>query len=298
MIRGGGMHVNQTGNHSSLLVYVSYTTFHSNKAGKDGGGLWLTQGSSCLLCTCLLQLQNTIFRGNSGKWGGGMGVYSGNRNGSILVEAHDSKWMQNNAKNSGHAVGINYPMARIEFPGNGTIFPLRASFAGCHFLLNTDNYNISGAVGAVQLGGVRTEFVNCLFQLNEETALWVYEFAYIVLAGNTTFDHNRGLYGGAVYVDGKSAIALKEGAFLCFENNIAIIKGGAIYSTVMDQDLTSVALDNICVFDGLGAQLRSSDTIRVHFGHNKTTVDVRGELRGLCQPECHQLLSARPLPHL
>ena len=50
---------------------------------------------------------------------------------------------------------------------------------------------------------------------------------------------------------------------------IAIVEGGAIYLTVINQDLTSVALDNICVFDGLGAQLRSSDIIRIHFALNK-----------------------------
>ena len=116
-VQGGGMHDNQTGNHSSLSVHVSYTSFQSNQAGSEGGGLWLMQDSSCLFCTCQLQLQTTKFRGNSGKWGGGMGAYSGNRNGSILVEAHDSKWIRNNAKNSGHAVGINYPMAGMKFPG-------------------------------------------------------------------------------------------------------------------------------------------------------------------------------------
>ena len=267
---GGGVNVNQSGTNSSLVLDMSQSQFQSNYAKNAGGGISLTQNLHSTT-NCSLKITNCTFSGNSGSWGGGLAVYGASSGGQINAEIVQSQWSMNYARKAGFAVGFGGWANPNKLPNNKTDFRAIANFSGCSFISNSAavySKDKDDAIGAVQIRSCRSQFESCSFINNSRTALHVYNFAYAILLGNTTFIANNGVRGAAVYVKSRSLIALKEKVFLRFEDNYAVISAGAIYTETSDIALKSP--QDTCVFESLRELLSegSPDLYRLNFSNN------------------------------
>ena len=275
-VQGGGMHVYQSANKSSVYVSIRNSSFESNNVTREGGGLWLTQVKGCLNCVCKLEITESNFTNNSGNWGGGVAMFSGNLDGSVSMAANHSNWTCNSAQAGGYAIATYFEAIGDKVPSIDTTFHMFAQFEGCNFLDNVVNYT-DNSIGAVQMGGTNALFSNCAFMRNAETALFVNEFGYATFAGNTTFGGNHGIRGAAIYVGHQSAIGLsKDGASLKFVDNYAVIEGGAIFTEPTSSDLYKPPHNDICVFESLRACLNQSlVNYTVYFKNNTANGEDR-----------------------
>ena len=70
--------------------------------------------------------------------------------------------------------------------------------------------------------------VNCAFSRSNFPPLFVFR-SRLFFEGTITFDSNRAIFGGAIFITGNSFIFLKPNTRILFHNNTATQKGGAIY---------------------------------------------------------------------
>ena len=264
---GGGVQLNQVGGNSSLAVNVTCSHFTQNHVRDEGGGIYLQQDKA-LACSCNLSLIGSYFANNTARWGGGLAVYTGSSNGNINVEARNSTWSKNSAELGGFAVGFSVKHSKTQRPNNQTSFLLYGHFNLCTFLSN--RYNIEGSayslvsVGAFHIGGSKAEFRSSKFLYTLGTALYLLGSSYVVFSGNASFFWNtNAVRGGAIYLDKSSLIALKSPAALQFENNSAIMEGGAIYSEEVGS--SDIYENNVCIFEYLDSL---SGKVMVNFSFN------------------------------
>jgi len=75
---------------------VSSTTFSSNTADEEGGGLYYL--SKCASVSLLLYFYNCAFDSNLAEWGGGIASYVAQRGKLNYMTAHGTNWTRNGAK--------------------------------------------------------------------------------------------------------------------------------------------------------------------------------------------------------
>ena len=266
--QGGGLYINQKTIRSDVVVDIVLSTFEHNHALHDGGGVYVQQNkaklsSTLYLSTMYLRLHSSNFTKNSGKSGGGLGVYNGNADGDIIINAVNSVWSRNKAPSGGFGIGLTGLPIGTERPSKNSTFHVMASFQGCEFSSNTNNGHLNSlsAVGAINLWGSQAEFIDTQFWNNMGTALYIHYFSYLSFLGNTLFDGNIGNKGGALYVDYSSMVGLIEGA-TSFHSNHATINGGAIYVEYTEENSVE------CVFESLRDLVNSSKRISVSFTNN------------------------------
>ena len=71
-------------------------------------------------------------------------------------------------------------------------------------------------------------FINCSFLENQTPSLLAYE-SQVYFEGTNIFDSNTAVFGGAIYLERNSFILLRPNTTMLFRNNVATLKGGAIY---------------------------------------------------------------------
>ena len=71
-------------------------------------------------------------------------------------------------------------------------------------------------------------FINCSFLDNQTPSLLAYE-SRMYFKGTNIFDSNTAVLGGAIYLERNSFIFLRPNTTMLFRNNVATLKGGAIY---------------------------------------------------------------------
>ena len=250
-VEGGGLYINQSGYHSSITVTVSHTFFRNNLAYGEGGGISVNVGLGPCQFTLSL-IRNCTFSNNTADWGGGLAVFTASHLAQINIVANYSYWSTNNANTSGMGIGLYSETSLI------------ATFYNCWFVRNSNKglYENLNAVGAIYNSGSKTQFIQTFFTNNLGTALYLRNQAYATFAGSISFSHNHGIDGAAIYVDESSVITLSEGVTLNFQQNYALIRGGAIYAK------TSEKLNDTCVFMSLNKLLQSSKTFKVIFFQN------------------------------
>jgi predicted outer membrane repeat protein len=268
---GGGVRINQDGGFS--FVNVTDSRFFSNQLMEiAGGGIYLEQNRG----SCSLNITHSFFYNNTGAWGGGLAVYNAYSNGSVDVYAYNSYWTANSANSGGFAVGFSVRDENKAQPTNRTVFQLSGYFDSCVFWYH--NFNGSTpislvSVGAVSLQGSKAEFYNSSFFRTFGTGLHLIDFSYAILSGNSSFRHNtNAVKGGAIFMDRSSVIALKSHgtpSVVQFENNSAVMEGGAIYS----EEVGGLDMENHnCVFESLGSL---SSTLKVNFSYNLANSEDR-----------------------
>ena len=263
-VQGGAVRVFQGPENSTIVVNVLHTMFKFNNASDKGGGVVVEQNKTSP-GVCQFSVVSSNFSNNTGSWGGAI-TLNGDR---ITMEANQSYWYGNSAFTAGYAIAMNgTKVITAAIPDQHSEFDLEATFNDCYFLYNKGTYNaLLKSIGAVQVKHCKAHFNNCQFLYNADTALHVRKNSYATFAGNTTFEHNGGISGAAIYVDSVSTISLREGVSLRFENNHAIVDGGAIFTEVVNADI--FLPKDICVFESISAQLQSQDeSYKVVFTNN------------------------------
>ena len=263
-VQGGAVRVFQGPENSTIVVNVLHTMFELNNASDKGGGMIVEQNKTSP-GVCQFSVVSSNFNNNTGSWGGAI-TLNGNR---ITMEANQSYWYGNSANKAGYAIVMNgTKVITAAIPDQHSEFDLEATFNDCYFLYNKGTYNaLLRSIGAVQVKHCKAHFNSCHFLYNADTALHVRKNSYATFAGNTTFEHNGGITGAAIYVDSLSTISLREGVSLRFENNHAIVDGGAIYTEVVNADI--FLPKDICVFESISAQLQSqNESYKVFFTNN------------------------------
>ena len=284
---GGGVSVNHSGSHSQLVVSVIASHFLENKAIGAGGGMYIQLNEPM---SANLLLTDSSFVNNSAEWGGGLAVYNGNSFSSVTVNASASNWIANTATVAGFAVGLSssYPN-NYGRPSSTSDFLLNALFHFCIFHSNRyyNNSYLVSVVGAVHVSGSKSEFFDSNFLHTFGTALYLHNSSYAVLSGNTSFSFNtNALYGGAIYLDMSSLIALKPPAAILFQNNSAIMAGGAIYSEAVNSDLYR---NDVCIFESLDSL---SEKLKFNFSYNMVNNEDRAIFVG--SPEsCQKKISGK-----
>ena len=273
---GGGVSVNHSGSFSSVVVNVTSSHFIRNSAFGAGGGMYL-QLSESISMSLNLSLTDCYFVNNSAEWGGGLAVFNGNSVSNVMVKASESYWTANTATTAGFAVGLSIQAYDSGRPSSESDFLLNALFISCTFHSNRYPDSALASVGAVHVGGCRSEFHDSKFLQTFGTALYLRGFSYAVFSGNTSFCHNtRAIQGGAIYINKRSLLALKYDSvpvFLQFQNNAAIVEGGAIYSEAIGGSDT--VDNNECVFESLSSLVNSPGKVMVNFSHNTANGEDR-----------------------
>ena len=169
----------------------------------------------------------------------------------MTVKAFRSNWTANTAITAGFAVGLSsqdYDKERLSYKSD---FLLNVLFVFCTFRSNRYPDAALASVGAVHVGGCKSEFRDSKFLHTYGTALYLRGSSYAVFSGNTSFRHNtKAIQGGAIYINKHSLLALKYDSvpvFLQFQNNAAIVEGGAIYSEAIGG--SDSVENNECVFE-------------------------------------------------
>ena len=266
---GGGVSVNHSGSHSQLTVNVINSHFLENTAIGAGGGMYIQLSEPM---SANLLLTDSSFVNNSAEWGGGLAVYNGNEFSNVTVDASGSYWTANTATIAGFAVGLSSSYPNNGRPSSTSDFLLNALFHSCIFHSNrySDNSHLASVVGAVHVDRSRSEFSDSNFLHTFGTALYLRDSSYAVLSGSTSFSFNtNALHGGAIYLDMSSLIALKPPAAILFQNNSAIMAGGAIFSEAVNSDLYR---NDVCIFESLDSL---SEKLTFNFSHNTVSNEDR-----------------------
>ena len=88
----------------------------------------------------------------------------------------------------------------------------------------------------------KVSLVNSTFTGNNSTAISL-SSAYLNLRGNISFENNSARLGGAMKINEASLVFVYKGTHVCFINNRAEEKGGAIYVKIscMDSSVSTLA---------------------------------------------------------
>lgn len=238
---GAGLYLNQA-SASTNAIGISNTSFISNTADEQGGGIFITALSEVQPSPLVLDLYACIFTLNFAMWGGGLSSYVASNKTHIEITAIGSNWTRNGANTSGFAVGLK------EHSISGT-FSIEATLVDCWIYNNTlrDFENVSGsASGALFASGSKVILRgNMEITNNYRSAVYLLESANVTLdEGYLVFSGNKAARGAAISLKSGSLLHLASSeATIFFSYNSAIIEGGAIYAELTETDP--------CVFDYL-----------------------------------------------
>ena len=87
---------------------------------------------------------------------------------------------------------------------------------------------LNGLGNIVIIAFENSTFINCSFLDNQTPSLLAYE-SRLYFEGTNIFESNTAVLGGAIYLERNSFILLRPNTMMLFRNNVASLKGGAIY---------------------------------------------------------------------
>ena len=233
---GGAISFTFGGQDSTYPIRIASSIFVFNSACHEGGAiLFISSDQENTVhqvdnVTIEVLMNNCSFVGNRAYWAGGISIYVCTRCGStVTFSAIASMWIRNNAWTSGFAIGIESQSA------------IKANFYECNFSMNTnrDYYDNINGIGALSVSNGNITLNNTLFELNYGTALLLKESSIATFVGNIHFLQNFGIKGGAILLREASYLNVLSMSNIQFNSNEAIMMGGAVYSTPIEEKYES-----------------------------------------------------------
>lgn len=272
-IYGGAVCMSFSGIDSRNTISFTGCTFESNMACFHGGAIAVRTNINLDLhnesSLGYVSIDRCSFVNNSGYWGGGVSVFRCRDCGQISFSASSSNWEHNNAYSSGFAVSVggNHTDTGLENRYDIKTFHVVATFSGCNFSRNTNNryFRNTNAIGALSITSCDITFSgDTLFESNFGTSLLLKGFSRATFAGDVTFRDNFGINGGAIHLVDGSFMRLNQTLNILFVGNLAIVSGGAIYSSPISESFGNHPVPCLFQFgDSYGA-----DNISVTFDSN------------------------------
>ena len=274
-IYGGAVCMSFGGADSYNRINFTGCKFESNMACLHGGAIAIEVRTNVDLdlynvsSVGYITIDNCSFVNNSGYWGGGVSLYRCRKCGKIFLSATSSNWVHNNAYSSGFAVSVggNHTDTKVINKYNITAFHVVAMFSECSFSHNTNNkyFRNTNAIGALSITSCDITFSgNTLFETNFGTPLLLKGYSQATFTGNVTFRDNFGINGGAIHLVDGSFMRLNRSLNILFVSNLAIVSGGAIYSSPISESFGKHPVPCMFRFGGL----YSANNISVTFKDN------------------------------
>ena len=242
---GGALQLSFTNSSHDINVHVTQSDFQYNRVQNRGGAVgagYIHESSK--MNQNLIKFSNCNFSNNTAEQGGGVYLYAAptNYNNNNTFEFHKCLW-NNNKAHYGAAVKIN-PYTSRKFITDG-ILP-KSVFQDCTFINNHVTHMNRYLKMTYQIrhhgkGVLLTNKISIIlrgkteFKENIGTAIYIVSSAMDVLQGsNIIFQSNHGHEGGAIGLQGSSAIHVNDDISIRFLNNSASGKGGAIFQETLD----------------------------------------------------------------
>lgn len=236
---GGGLQVEFADNSSRNVLKVENSVFERNVGYSAGGGArvgnMLTRGASLPMNE--VRFVDSVFRANSGGWGGGMSVYGTSIfckckhqfNSKNIFSFHSCRWLGNKA-NVGSAIAAFLFNQNRDHIGPEVPFHVefnQSQVENNEVIIREKNVRIGeGAIYSVDVSIVFRG--NTTIANNTLTALAL-DGGTVELHDDVEFVGNRGFRGGAVAMYGHSQIILMKKSRLFFKCNTCSDKGGAMF---------------------------------------------------------------------
>ncbi len=182
----------------SSKVQIENCSFVHNIALSGSGLLIFSFTTATVYTDDLITIKDCVFRNNSGNFGSGLFITE------LSYSAFESR--------------LSIIIDSILIEGNQ---PLLTSFGTTTTQFET--------YSAAEISNVRVHFIgNNTFTQNDMTALST-RSAILAMSGYVLFSHNSGVNGGGLHLERESYVVFINQTELVFENNSAIVVGGAIY---------------------------------------------------------------------
>lgn len=245
---GGGLSVDIEGDKEretmNITVIIRNSVFEENgcslesPTGSGGGAHFdFNTFNKQLLSQGHIRVINVNFSNNCAEIGGGVYFFSAHREASadlneLLFE--NCTFIANEA-HTGAAVDLTPNI----FDRLTSGFLLIPKIEDCRFLLNVNirslNTETTFGTGTIYSSQYSLNFVgNTQFLNNSGTALYIVNGLADFSNGSVIFKHNNGNRGGAVALIGLSSFLVGTEGHYLFHKNIAMDRGGAIYSLMTD----------------------------------------------------------------
>ena len=269
---GGGLFVMCRENCSNNSVIISNSTIVHNKASLGGGGMDLgfyftttrNRFNSIVVRSCTIMDNKAYFGGGTVFF-----VTSASQvDPSNCIEFHDTIWKHNMAT-YGSAIYLEPIFNNV--PAN-IIFPV-PHFVNCEFSNNYITFdttgNLSSGIGisASGAGAMNSKSISftlsglITFDGNNGTALYIVDSnAIFTEETSVIFSNNTGIYGGAVSINAFASMYTSRNTSFMFLDNVASVKGGAIFSHSIDIQ-TSVLTAASCFVE----RIRTTETFEMLF---------------------------------
>ena len=253
---GGGLFVELGDTTFGNTIIVVNTSFVSNKSpiesGGGGGGLRLAEYiAGSIPRSNSFQIDSCTFKNNSAINGGGLSLSWAKH----FTEPHDRSTFllsnlcfENNTGRLGSALYIEQLWQRTRHHGlEADIQVVDSDFIGnsdkfynyvYKHKMGTEDYNIGveQGIGSLYVSSSSVNFIGIInFENNVGSALAVSDGNVNLENSTTNFIGNTGNNGGAVTLTGMSTLDIAKGTEVLFENNVALIRGGAIYAEIVSR---------------------------------------------------------------
>ena len=276
---GGGLFVLCKDKSSNNSINVSNLTLVYNKAILGGGGMdlgfYFTSASNRFNSIIVRSCNIT---GNKAYFGGGVVFFvtsASQIDPNNRIEFHNTVWNSNEAT-YGSAIYLEPIFNNI--PAN-TIFPV-PHFFNCQFINNYITFNVTGGsssgagIASVGAGAMNSKAISFTlsglisYSGNNGTALYLIDSNAIVLENTSViFSNNTGTYGGAVSINGFASIYSSINSSFKFLNNVAAVKGGAIFFHSTDIQ-SSLLIGSSCFVERTRTSTREAFQTHFYFKNN------------------------------
>ena len=275
---GGGLFIVCREGASNNSVIVKKSVFLNNKAILGGGGMDIGFSFKlpkvCSFNSIIVQSCNIT--GNKAYFGGGVVFFvtsASQIDPNNHMKFYDTVWKFNEAT-YGSAIYLE-PIFNDK-PAN-TIFPV-PHLVNCNFRNNFITFSKTGnsssssgvSISALGSGAMNSKAISftlsglITFSWNNGTALYLIDSNAIVLENTSViFSNNAGTYGGAVSINGFASVYTSTNTNFTFLDNVASVKGGAIYSYSTDIE-SSLLIGASCFVE----RTRASKAINFYFKNN------------------------------
>ena len=244
---GGGLYIIVQDSSSHNIIQLSRITVDENRSKPLYGGGGVDLGFNiATISNNSVQFEQCRFLNNIAGFGGGVRIYSSQRNESELqnlIEFRQCEWINNTAR-FGSAIDIAPHVWEVLSSGFLPV-PL---FHNCVFRANVagtaqNQINITGYTesqngrGAMMLTRFKATFSG-LITFIENSGSAVYLSSSIITTSPLTtchFERNSGFEGGAIAFIGFSALFVTDNNTFYFLRNTATRRGGALFSYNIDK---------------------------------------------------------------
>ena len=241
-MRGGALSIYFMGIESNFNISLLNSYFISNSACLDGGAIVFASDKDIVSKShdfsalhdsfAYFTMTSCHLNYNSAETGGGLAAYikgCSSCNSFVNLLLTDSHWLMNEATMAGYALWLGSTDA--DWYWALTRFRIESQCVNCTFLKNFGASSEYNSAGAVIVYSATILFANTVFNYNANSALVLMANAVANFCnGRTTFRCNEGVIGGAIQLQDNSSLYIGNNGKIIFDNNNAIVAGGAIYS--------------------------------------------------------------------